>query len=78
MLISSLMLDDKFRYNLMEVRTAINMDMEVVIMVDFSAGTEFKPENEDEKTEQTITGRSKYLDMDENSRNRLLCFSLIA
>jgi hypothetical protein len=56
----------------------MNMDMEVVIMVDFSAGTEFKPENEDEKTEQTITGRSKYLDMEEKSRNRLLCFSLIA
>jgi hypothetical protein len=62
----------------MEVRTAINMEIAVVIMVDFSAGTEFKPENEDEKTEHTITGRSKYLDIDENSRNRLLCFSLIA
>jgi hypothetical protein len=61
------MLDDKFRYNLMELRTAMNMLMEVVIIVALPTGTEFKPENEDEKTEHTITGRSKYLDMDENS-----------
>jgi hypothetical protein len=72
------MLDDKFRYNLIDVKTAMNMLIEVVIMVDLLTGTEFKPEKEDEKTEQTITGRSKYLLSDENSMNLLRCFSDIA
>ena len=61
MLISSLMLDDKFRYNLMEVRIVTNIEILTLMSCVLSTGIEFKLEKEAPKTEQTIIGRSKYL-----------------
>ena len=46
----------------MEVRIAMNMLIDVVIIALSLEGTAPKLANEDEKTEQTITGKSKYFD----------------
>jgi len=51
------------------------MDIDVVIINELSEGTADKLLNEEEKTEQTITGISKYLDKDVNLIKRRLCFS---
>jgi hypothetical protein len=55
MLISSLILDDKFRYNLIEVRMVTNIEILTLMSCALSSGIEFKLENEAPKTEQTIT-----------------------
>jgi hypothetical protein len=51
------------------------MLIEVVIICELSGGTEPKDEKEDEKTEQTIIGISKYFESEVNLINRFLCFS---
>jgi hypothetical protein len=69
------MLEFKLRYNLMEVNIAINIEIVVVIISIRGCDTELIDPKEELKTEQTITGRSKYLLTDLNSRNLFLCFS---
>jgi len=53
----------------------MNIDITVVISCDCSVGTDPKDPNDELKTEHTITGKSKYFDIDLNSKNRFLCLS---
>jgi hypothetical protein len=71
------MLLARLRYNLIDVMTAINIEILVVMSWLCSLGTDPNDPKDELNTLHTITGKSKYLDIDLNSRNLFLCLSLI-